>query len=68
VWHAWSVYGQLPKARHPASNVFDVPGGNVLAVEAHCCRAYQAGSVLKLSRWTFDSISTIFISKMATNL
>jgi iron complex outermembrane receptor protein len=57
VWHTWSVYGQFAEGSViPPSNVFDVPGGNVLAVpKPTVAKTYQAGSVLKLHRWTFDS-------------
>ncbi len=56
VWRQWSVYGQFAEGSAiPPSNVFDVPGGNVLApLKPTIAKTYQAGSVLKLNRFTLD--------------
>jgi iron complex outermembrane receptor protein len=56
VWRAWSVYGQFAEGSViPPSNVFDVPGGNVLSPpKPTLAKTYQAGSVLKFNRWTLD--------------
>ncbi len=52
----WSVYGQFAEGSViPVSSVFDVPGANVLTPpKPTLAKTYQAGSVLKLRRWTFD--------------
>jgi iron complex outermembrane recepter protein len=56
VWRQWSVYGQFAEGSViPPSNVFDVPGGNVLSPpKPTLAKTYQAGSVLKLNRLTLD--------------
>jgi iron complex outermembrane recepter protein len=56
VWRQWSVYGQFAEGSIiPPSSVFDVPGGNVLSPpKPTLAKTYQAGSVLKLNRWTLD--------------
>ena len=56
VWRQWSVYGQFAEGSViPPSSVFDVPGGNVLAPpKPTLAKTYQAGSVLKLNRFTLD--------------
>ncbi len=56
VWRNWSVYGQFAEGSViPPSNVFDVPGGNVLSPpKPTVAKTYQAGSVLKFNRWTLD--------------
>jgi iron complex outermembrane receptor protein len=52
----WSVYGQFAEGSViPVSSVFDVPGGNVLSPpKPTLAKTYQAGTVLKLNRWTLD--------------
>ena len=52
----WSVYGQFAEGSViPPSNVFDVPGGNVLTPpKPTVAKTYQTGSVLKLNRVTLD--------------
>jgi iron complex outermembrane receptor protein len=52
----WSVYAQWAEGSViPPSNVFDVPGGNVLTPpKPTLAKTYQVGSVLKYRRWTFD--------------
>ena len=52
----WSVYAQFAEGSIiPPSAVFDVPGGNVLTPpKPTVAKTYQTGSVLKMSRWTFD--------------
>src|SRR5207247_8136470 len=56
VWKQWSLYGQFAEGSIiPPSNVFDVPGGNVLSPpKPTTAKTYQAGSVLKLNRFTLD--------------
>ena len=56
VWKQWSVYGQFAEGSViPVSSVFDVPGGNVLKPpKPTTAKTYQAGSVLKLNRFTID--------------
>jgi iron complex outermembrane receptor protein len=56
VWRQWSVYGQFAEGSIiPPSNVFDVPGGNVLSPpKPTLAKTYQGGSVLKLNRFTLD--------------
>src|ERR1019366_321919 len=56
VWKQWSVYGQFAEGSViPVSSVFDVPGGNVLTPpKPTTAKTYQAGSVLKLNRFTID--------------
>jgi iron complex outermembrane recepter protein len=53
----WSVYGQFAEGSViPPSNVFDVPGGNVLTPQKPTlAKSYQMGSVLKFRRWTLDA-------------
>lgn len=56
VWKAWSIYGQFAEGSViPPSNVFDVPGGNVLVPpKPTVARTYQGGTVLKFNRFTLD--------------
>jgi iron complex outermembrane receptor protein len=53
----WSVYAQFAEGSSiPPSNVFDVPGGNVLVPQkATLAKTYQIGSVMKYRRWTLDT-------------
>jgi iron complex outermembrane recepter protein len=52
----WSVYAQFAEGSIiPPSAVFDVPSGQVLTPpKPTLAKTYQAGSVLKYSRWTLD--------------
>jgi iron complex outermembrane receptor protein len=59
VWRQWSVYGQFAEGSIiPPSNVFDTGGkggGNVeVPLQTTLAKTYQAGSVLKLNRFTLD--------------
>jgi iron complex outermembrane receptor protein len=56
VWRQWSLYGEFAEGSIiPPSNVFDVPGGNVLTPpKPTVAKTYQTGSVLKLNRFTVD--------------
>jgi iron complex outermembrane receptor protein len=56
VWKQWSVYGQFAEGSViPPSNVFDVPGGNVLTPpKPTLAKTYQGGTVLKMNRFTLD--------------
>jgi len=56
VWRQWSIYGQFAEGSIiPVSSVFDVPGANVLTPpKPTTAKTYQAGSVLKLNRFTLD--------------
>lgn len=56
VWRSWSVYGQFAEGSViPPSNVFDVPGGNVLTpLNPTVAKTYQTGMVVQQNRWTFD--------------
>lgn len=56
VWRQFSVYGQFAEGSViPPSNIFDVPGGNVLtAPKPTLAKTYQSGAVLKLNRFTLD--------------
>jgi iron complex outermembrane receptor protein len=56
VWRQWSIYGQFAEGSIiPPSSVFDVPGGNVLTPpKPAVAKTYQAGSVLKMNRFTLD--------------
>jgi iron complex outermembrane receptor protein len=56
VWRQWSLYGQFAEGSViPPSNVFDVPGGNVLTpLKPTLAKTYQGGSVLQLNRFTLD--------------
>jgi iron complex outermembrane receptor protein len=56
VWKQWSLYGQFAEGSViPVSAVFDVTGGNVLTPpKPTLAKTYQAGSVLKLNRFTLD--------------
>ncbi len=56
IWNQWSVYGQFAEGSViPPSSVFDVPGGVVLTPpKPTLAKTYQAGSVLKLNRFTLD--------------
>jgi iron complex outermembrane receptor protein len=53
----WSAYAQFAEGSViPPSNVFDVPGGNVLTPpKPTVAKTYQTGTVLKGRRWTFDA-------------
>jgi iron complex outermembrane receptor protein len=53
----WSVYAQWAEGSViPPSNVFDVPGGNVLVPQKPTlAKTYQVGSVMKYRRWTLDA-------------
>ena len=57
IWRQWSAYGQFAEGSViPPSNVFDVPGGNVLTTpKPTVAKTYQGGSVLKLNRFTLDA-------------
>jgi len=57
VWKTWSVYSQFAEGSIiPPSNVFDVPGGNVLTPPKPTeAKTYQTGSVIKFNRWTLDA-------------
>ncbi len=57
VWKQWSLYAQFAEGSViPPSNVFDVPGGNVLTTpKPTVAKTYQGGSVLKLNRFTLDA-------------
>ena len=57
VWRTISAYAQFAEGSIiPPSNVFDVPGGNVLSPpRPTLAKTYQAGSVLKFNRWTLDA-------------
>jgi iron complex outermembrane receptor protein len=57
ITHAWSAYAQWAWGSIiPPSNVFDVPGGNVLTpLKPTLAKTYQVGSVLKFRRWTLDA-------------
>jgi iron complex outermembrane receptor protein len=52
----WSIYGQFAEGSViPPSNVFDVPGGNVLVPpKPTVAKTYQGGSVYKHNRFTLD--------------
>jgi iron complex outermembrane receptor protein len=56
VWKRWSVYGDFAEGSViPLSSVFDVLGGNVLVPpKPTVAKTYQAGSVVKLNRFTLD--------------
>jgi iron complex outermembrane receptor protein len=56
VWRAWSVYAQFAEGSIiPPSNVFDVPGGNVLTpLNPTLAKTYQTGTVIQQNRWTLD--------------
>jgi iron complex outermembrane receptor protein len=56
VWRQWSVYGEYAEGSIiPVSAVWDVPGANVLVPpKAQTAKTYQAGSVLKMNRFTLD--------------
>jgi iron complex outermembrane receptor protein len=51
-----SVYAQFAEGSViPPSNVFDVPGGNVLTPpKPTLAKTYQVGAVLQQNRWTLD--------------
>ena len=57
VWSNWSVYGQFGEGSQiPPTSVFDVPNALVAAPpKPTLAKTYQAGSVLKLNRWTLDA-------------
>jgi iron complex outermembrane recepter protein len=57
VWGQWSAYAQFAEGSViPVSAVFDVPGGNVTTPpKPTIAKTYQAGSVLKLNRFTLDA-------------
>jgi len=56
IWKQWSTYAEFSEGNViPPSSVFDVTGGNVLTPpRATLAKTYQAGSVLKLNRFTLD--------------
>jgi iron complex outermembrane receptor protein len=56
VYRGWSVYGQFAEGSViPPSNVFDVPGGNVLTpLKPTVAKTYQAGTVVQNNRWTLS--------------
>ena len=56
LWRQWSAYAEFAEGSIiPPSSVFDVPGGNVLTPpKPTTAKTYQAGSVLKLNRFTLD--------------
>ncbi len=56
VWKQWSTYAQFAEGSViPVSSVFDVKGGNVLTPpKPTLAKTYQAGSVIKMNRWTLD--------------
>ncbi len=56
VWKQWSVYAQFAEGSViPVSAVFDTVGANVLTPpRPTIAKTYQAGSVLKLNRFTLD--------------
>jgi iron complex outermembrane receptor protein len=57
VWRQWSLFGEFAEGSViPPSNVFDVTGGVVLTPpKPTVAKTYQAGSVLKLNRFTLDA-------------
>jgi iron complex outermembrane receptor protein len=57
IWRQWSTYAEFAEGSIiPVSSVFDVPGGNVLTPpKPTTAKTYQAGSVLKLNRFTLDT-------------
>jgi iron complex outermembrane receptor protein len=57
IWRQWSTYAEFAEGSViPPSSVFDVPGGNVLTPpKPTIAKTYQAGSVLKLNRFTLDA-------------
>jgi iron complex outermembrane receptor protein len=57
VWRNWSAYAQAAEGSIiPPSAVFDVPGGNVTTPQKPTlAKTYQAGSVIKMKRWTLDT-------------
>jgi iron complex outermembrane receptor protein len=56
IWRQWSAYAEFAEGSViPLSSVFDVPGANVLVPpKPTLAKTYQAGSVLKLNRFTLD--------------
>ncbi len=56
IWKQWSTYAEFAEGSViPLSSVFDVLGGNVLVPpKPTVAKTYQAGSVLKLNRFTLD--------------
>jgi iron complex outermembrane receptor protein len=52
----WSVYAEFAEGSViPPSNVFDVPGGNVLQpLKPTLAKTYQTGSVVQFNRFTLD--------------
>jgi len=56
VLRALSVYAEFAEGSViPPSNVFDVPGGNVLTPpKPTLAKTYQTGAVLQHNRWTLD--------------
>jgi iron complex outermembrane receptor protein len=56
IWKQWSTYAEFAEGSViPPSSVFDVPGANVLTPpKPTVAKTYQAGSVLKLNRFTLD--------------
>jgi iron complex outermembrane receptor protein len=57
VWRSWSIYGQFAEGSViPPSNVFDVPGGNVLVPpNPTVAKTYQGGTVVQHDRWTLSA-------------
>jgi iron complex outermembrane receptor protein len=57
VLSGWSVYGQFAEGSIiPPSNVFDVPGGNVLSPpKPTVAKTYQGGTVVQHNRWTLSA-------------
>ena len=57
VWRGWSVYGQFAEGSViPPSNVFDVPGGNVLTpLKPTLAKTYQTGAIVQNNRWTLNA-------------
>ena len=56
IWKQWSAYAEYAEGSIiPLSSVYDVPGANVLVPpKPQTAKTYQAGSVLKLNRFTLD--------------
>jgi iron complex outermembrane recepter protein len=56
VWKNWSLYGEFAEGSViPPSSVFDVVGGNVQTPpQPTVAKTYQAGSVVKMNRFTLD--------------
>ena len=56
IWKQWSAYAQFAEGSViPVSAVFDTAGANVLSPpKPTLAKTYQAGSVLKMNRFTLD--------------